>query len=133
MDFFGIVAPALFVAFGAFFLYRMFRHGGLRGAMFGARVVRAVGEVSAESQGPVRVVLKVHLLERTGSDKLVGLELVAKSLNEMGVHLNYLCNWWGALEVAEQDGLFDKRTIEDVRSFLHDPVQWSKLHGGRAE
>jgi len=56
-----------------------------------------------------------------------------KSLNEMGVELGYLCNWWDVLEVAEQDGLFEKRTIEDVRSFLHDPVQWSKLHGGRAE
>jgi orotate phosphoribosyltransferase len=56
-----------------------------------------------------------------------------KSLNEIGVHLNYLCNWWDVLEVAEQDNLFDRRTIEDVRSFLHDPVQWSKLHGGRAE
>ncbi|MEW5726651.1 MAG: orotate phosphoribosyltransferase [Pseudomonadota bacterium] len=56
-----------------------------------------------------------------------------KSLNEIGVHLSYLANWWDVLEVAEQEGLFDKRTIEDVRSFLHDPVQWSKLHGGRAE
>ncbi|CAA7611341.1 orotate phosphoribosyltransferase [Magnetospirillum sp. UT-4] len=56
-----------------------------------------------------------------------------KSLNEIGVHLGYLANWWDVLEVAEQDGLFDKRKIDDVRSFLHDPVQWSKLHGGRAE
>ncbi len=56
-----------------------------------------------------------------------------KHLNDMGVHLSYLANWWDVLEVAEQDGLFDKRTIEEVRNFLHDPVQWSKLHGGRAE
>ena len=56
-----------------------------------------------------------------------------KSLNESGVELSYLCNWWDVLEVAEQDGLFDRKTLEAVRSFLHDPVQWSKLHGGRAE
>ncbi len=56
-----------------------------------------------------------------------------KHLNEIGVHLGYLCNWWDVLEVAEQDNLFDKRTIDEVRNFLHDPVQWSKLHGGRAE
>lgn len=56
-----------------------------------------------------------------------------KSLSDMGVNLSYLCNWWDVLEVAEQDNLFDRRTIEDVRSFLHDPVSWSKLHGGRAE
>jgi orotate phosphoribosyltransferase len=56
-----------------------------------------------------------------------------KSLNEIGVHLGYLANWWDVLEVAEQDGLFEKRKIEEVRAFLHDPVQWSKLHGGRSE
>lgn len=56
-----------------------------------------------------------------------------KTLNEMGVHLSYLANWWDVLEVAEQDGHFDKRKIEEVRAFLHDPVQWSKLHGGRSE
>jgi orotate phosphoribosyltransferase len=54
-----------------------------------------------------------------------------KNLNEMGVELSYLANWWDVLEVAEQEGQFDKRTIDDVRSFLHDPVQWSTLHGGR--
>ncbi|MDA8231505.1 MAG: orotate phosphoribosyltransferase [Magnetospirillum sp.] len=54
-----------------------------------------------------------------------------KTLNEIGVELAYLCNWWDVLEVAEADGLFDKRTIDDVRTFLHDPVQWSSLHGGK--
>ncbi|MGE5502899.1 MAG: orotate phosphoribosyltransferase [Actinomycetota bacterium] len=54
-----------------------------------------------------------------------------KSLNEIGVDLSYLANWWDVLEVAEQEGQFDKRTIDEVRSFLHDPVQWSSLHGGR--
>lgn len=56
-----------------------------------------------------------------------------KSLHDMDVRMGYLCNWWDVLEVAEEDGLFDKRTIDEVRSFLHDPVAWSKLHGGRSE
>jgi orotate phosphoribosyltransferase len=55
-----------------------------------------------------------------------------KTLEEIGVSLGYLANWWDVLEVAEQEGQFDKRTIEEVRSFLHDPVQWSTLHGGRS-
>jgi orotate phosphoribosyltransferase len=54
-----------------------------------------------------------------------------KTLNEMGVTLHYLANWWDVLEVAEAEGRFDRRTIEEVRSFLHDPVQWSTLHGGK--
>lgn len=55
-----------------------------------------------------------------------------KSLEEIGVELGYLANWWDVLEVVEQNGQFDKRAIEDVRSFLHDPVQWSSLHDGRS-
>ena len=56
-----------------------------------------------------------------------------KSLEEIGVELGYLANWWDVLEVVEMEGQFDKRAIEEVRSFLHDPVQWSSLHGGRKE
>lgn len=55
-----------------------------------------------------------------------------KSLEEIGVELNYLANWWDVLEVAEnRPGSFSRSDIEAVRSFLHDPVQWSALHGGR--
>jgi len=55
-----------------------------------------------------------------------------KSLEEIGVELNYLANWWDVLEVAEnRQGTFSRADIEAVRSFLHDPVQWSTLHGGR--
>jgi orotate phosphoribosyltransferase len=55
-----------------------------------------------------------------------------KSLEEIGVTMGYLCNWWDVLEVVEEEGQFDKKAIEAVRSFLHDPVQWSSLHGGRS-
>jgi len=54
-----------------------------------------------------------------------------KTLEETGVRLSYLANWWDVLEVAEAGGDFDKRKIDEVRSFLHDPVQWSGLHGGK--
>ena len=62
-----------------FFLFRMFRHGGFRAAMFGARIDRTVGEVGGEKQGPVGVTLKVHVLRREPAEKLVGVEFVAKS------------------------------------------------------
>ena len=55
-----------------------------------------------------------------------------KSLSDMGISLTYLANWWDVLEVAETEALFDRRTIEEVRTFLHDPVQWSALHGGKS-
>ena len=55
-----------------------------------------------------------------------------KTLNDMGISLTYLANWWDVLEVVETESLFDRRTIEDVRSFLHDPIKWSELHGGKS-
>jgi hypothetical protein len=79
MDIFSILVPTLFVASGSYFVYRMVRHGGLRGAMFGTKVWRSVGEVSAESRSPLRMVLKLYILGREPSQKMVGLEFVAKS------------------------------------------------------
>jgi len=72
--FFVVVAAIV-----AYFGYRMVRHGGFKAAMFGARIYRTVGEVSAEKQGPMRIALKVHVLQRDPSEKLIGIELVAKS------------------------------------------------------
>ena len=71
-----------FLAFAAvvgFFVYRIFRYHGFKAAMFGARIDHTVGEVGAEGQGPVGVALKVHVLRRNSAEKLVGVELVAKS------------------------------------------------------
>ena len=60
---------------------RVIRHGGLKAAMFGARVDRTIGEVRGEKQGGVvGVAVRVHVLRRDlGAEKLVGVELVAKS------------------------------------------------------
>ncbi len=54
-----------------------------------------------------------------------------KTLEDIGVHLHYLANWWDILEVAEQKELFDKAALEEVRAFLHGPVLWSADHNGR--
>lgn len=55
-----------------------------------------------------------------------------KTLEEIDIHLHYLANWWDVLDVAEQGHHFDKAVLDEVRRFLHDPVQWSTLHGGRS-
>jgi orotate phosphoribosyltransferase len=54
-----------------------------------------------------------------------------KNLEEIGIHLHYLANWWDVLEVAEQGQQFDKSTLDQVRAFLYDPVGWSQAHGGK--
>ena len=74
--------PLFFIVFfgiAGYFIYRIIRHGGLKAAMFGARIDRTVGEVSGERQGPTGVALKVHILRRNAAEKLVGVEFVAKS------------------------------------------------------
>ncbi len=55
-----------------------------------------------------------------------------KTLEEIGVKLLYLSNWWDVLDVAEEGGYFDKKALDEVRKFLHDPISWSALHGGRS-
>lgn len=72
--FFGLFVAVLF-----YLGYRMTRFGGFRGAMFGARIERTVGEVRGRSMGVMNVTLKVHALRRDEAEKRVGLEVVAKS------------------------------------------------------
>lgn len=55
-----------------------------------------------------------------------------KALEEVGVEMIYLCNWWDILDVAEEEGFLDKPAIEEVRKFLHDPIAWSAHNGGRS-
>lgn len=54
-----------------------------------------------------------------------------KTLDDIDVSMHYLANWWDVLEVAESGEHFSKAALDDVRSFLHDPIAWSTLHGGR--
>jgi orotate phosphoribosyltransferase len=54
-----------------------------------------------------------------------------KTLEDIGIRLHYLANWWDVLEVAEHGSQFDKATLDQVRAFLYDPVGWSASHGGK--
>ncbi|MCW9040559.1 MAG: orotate phosphoribosyltransferase [Rhodospirillales bacterium] len=54
-----------------------------------------------------------------------------KVMDDAGVRLHYLANWWDVLEVAEEGKYFPAETIEGVRAFLNDPIGWSVAHGGR--
>jgi hypothetical protein len=55
-----------FLAFGsvvAWFLYRLLKYGGFRGAMYGSRVARTVGELALERRLGASKTLRVHVLE----------------------------------------------------------------------
>ena len=61
-------------------IYRMLRHGGFKGGLYGATIDRELGTVKGESKGLVTLSLNVHRLSRPGHAGLVGLETVAKSV-----------------------------------------------------
>jgi orotate phosphoribosyltransferase len=55
-----------------------------------------------------------------------------KILADLGVTLHRLTTWWDVLPVAKDSKKFDPATLAEVENFLHDPVGWSKAHGGVA-
>jgi hypothetical protein len=70
-----------FVVFGAIVIFtvvRMFRFG-FKGSMFGARILRTVGEVKAAGKSIGSMTIRVHLLDSTSPDRAIGVELVAKT------------------------------------------------------
>ncbi|MBB4264446.1 orotate phosphoribosyltransferase [Roseospira visakhapatnamensis] len=54
-----------------------------------------------------------------------------KTLEDAGLTLHFLANWWDVLEEAEHRRAFSPEAIEGVRAFLQDPIGWSAAHGGR--
>jgi len=53
-----------------------------------------------------------------------------EALEQSGVTLHYLCNWWDVMAVAEKGNYFSQDKLDGVRSFLEDPIGWSKQNGG---
>ncbi|KAF0676812.1 orotate phosphoribosyltransferase [Profundibacterium mesophilum] len=47
-------------------------------------------------------------------------------LEEHGVTLHHLCNWWDVLECARTRGSFDAATLSEVNVFLTDPRGWQE-------
>ncbi len=54
-------------------------------------------------------------------------------LGDLGVTLHALTTWWDVLAVAKASGKFEAKMLAEVEAFMHDPVGWSKAHGGVAE
>lgn len=71
---------ALFTAFIGYFIYRMIKHGGFKGAMFGAGIKHTLGEVSGSGPKMMSTLVRVHELDGASSEKKVGVEFVAKSV-----------------------------------------------------
>ena len=70
----------LFFSFVAYFGYSMIRHGGFKGALFGAKILSSVGEVCSSKRGLLSQKLRVHILDGGDAiDRSVGLELTSSA------------------------------------------------------
>ncbi|MCC0037452.1 MAG: orotate phosphoribosyltransferase [Brucellaceae bacterium] len=56
-----------------------------------------------------------------------------QKLQDAGMRLHYLATWWDILKVSKEQKRFDENTINEVESFLNEPVKWSANHGGISE
>ena len=55
------------------------------------------------------------------------------TIGGLGLRLHALATWWDVLPEARASGRFTPETLAEVERFLHDPIGWSRAHGGRGE
>lgn len=51
-----------------------------------------------------------------------------KNMDDMGITLHELTNWWHVLNVAKEQNYFDAETLSEVESFLKAPEIWQKMN-----
>lgn len=56
-----------------------------------------------------------------------------ENLMNHNLRLHWLANWWDVLAVSKENGYFDMKTLDEVESFLNEPLVWSGNHGGSTE
>jgi hypothetical protein len=69
----------VFGAVGLTLVVNAFKYGGVKAAMFGARIVKTVDEIDLARRGVSSTKLRVHILQADTENK-VGLEIVSKSI-----------------------------------------------------
>ena len=53
-----------------------------------------------------------------------------KVLGELTSALPLICQHLQFLSVSKKIKHFDKKSIEEVQTFLNNPIEWSAAHGG---
>jgi orotate phosphoribosyltransferase len=51
-------------------------------------------------------------------------------LAENGLKLHYLLTWWDILGAARDGGNFGAKSLDQVETFLKNPLEWSAANGG---
>jgi orotate phosphoribosyltransferase len=51
-------------------------------------------------------------------------------LGQLGINLHYLATWRDVLAVARAHRYFPEDALNEIESFIADPIAWSAAHGG---
>jgi hypothetical protein len=86
----------VFAGFAGYFVYRYFKYGGFRGALYGSAIARTVGEVELQGSSSTTTTLRVHLLE----DGRIILEVSSRATMAVTMH-GYPMTVSNAGELAE--------------------------------
>ena len=78
-NWFQLLVGAIFFFVIGSFIFRIFKNGGFKAAMFNQRIIRTVGSVSGIKQSMMGSTIKVHALGSGHLTQAVGLEFVSKS------------------------------------------------------
>lgn len=54
-------------------------------------------------------------------------------MKELDITLHYMATWWDVLRVCKENKYFNTGTLDEIESFLNNPVEWSAAHGGVVE
>lgn len=55
-----------------------------------------------------------------------------ETFRAMDLEMLSLATWWDVLAVCKENGYFDPKTLDEVETFLTNPMEWSSAHGGVA-
>lgn len=72
--FFAIVA----IIVGTF-IFKTIKNGGFKAALFGAEITNTYGEVTAASKKSVKTTFRIHSLQSSANEKLIGVEMINKT------------------------------------------------------
>ena len=55
---------------------------------------------------------------------------IVVNLAGLDINLHYLASWRDVLLVAREHGYFPDDALNEIESFIADPIVWSAAHGG---
>lgn len=109
-------------------------HKHIEGVLEPGSRVLLVDDMMAAGQSKMRFLRSLIEAGAVVSDLFVvfsyGTFSAEAALAAHGVRVNALAQWSDVLEVAKTRQIFTRAALDELESFLENPVHWSQKHGG---